>query len=288
MYFDTPRDYIGSVYEALMFGDNPLGWETLGTKETIKGATRDTFTDYVDRWYTPDRMVVGVSGMVGDDLIPTLEGMLGEMPRTAGPARAGAARRRDGPHVRVHQKDSDQAQICVGVPSLRSSIPTATRCSCSRPCSARACRRASSSRCASGAASPTPSTARTTPTPTPARLLAGGCRPRAHRRRDQGDRRAVPAHGRRARAERRAGEGARVRQGPLRAPHREPAGPVMFGLRREVLEGRRSSRPDARRARQGHRRGRPARRAALIDAKALHLAVIGPFEDDERFVNLLS
>ena len=27
---------------------------------------------------------------------------------------------------------------------------------------------------------------------------------------------------------------------------------------------------------------------ALIDAKALHLAVIGPFEDDERFVNLLS
>src|SRR6266702_8388393 len=71
MYFDTPRDYIGSVYEELMFGDNPLGWETLGTKETIRGATRDTFLDYVGHWYTPNRMVIGVSGMVGEELLRT-------------------------------------------------------------------------------------------------------------------------------------------------------------------------------------------------------------------------
>src|SRR5205809_133150 len=65
MYVDTPRDHIGTVYETLLFGDNPLGWETLGTKETIKSASRDTFIDYVDEWYTPERMVVGVSGNVG-------------------------------------------------------------------------------------------------------------------------------------------------------------------------------------------------------------------------------
>src|SRR5437762_4814832 len=50
MYFDTPRDYISSIYEELMFGDNPLGWETLGTKETIRGASRDTFLEYVGHW----------------------------------------------------------------------------------------------------------------------------------------------------------------------------------------------------------------------------------------------
>ena len=172
MYFDTPRDYIGSVYEALMFGDNPLGWETLGTKDTIKGANRDTFTDYVNRWYTPDRMVIGVSGMVGDDLVPTLEQHArrdaGERPRdaraapcctTPATARTSACTTR----TPTRRRSSSACRAC------RSSIPTATRCRCSRPCSARACRRASSSRCASAAASPTPSTARTTPTPTPAR-----------------------------------------------------------------------------------------------------------------------
>src|SRR5580765_6521736 len=34
MYFDTPRDYVGAIYEELLFGSNPLGWETIGTKET--------------------------------------------------------------------------------------------------------------------------------------------------------------------------------------------------------------------------------------------------------------
>ena len=120
MYYDTPRDHIGTVYETLMFGDNPLGWETLGTKETIKDATRETFLDYVDEWYTPDRMVVGVSGMVGDDLDPDARGAARRHARERQPqARAGRAR----PHAaartsRVHHKDADQAHLILGVPSL--------------------------------------------------------------------------------------------------------------------------------------------------------------------------
>ena len=30
MYFDTPRDYIGGVYESLLYGDQPLGWDIIG------------------------------------------------------------------------------------------------------------------------------------------------------------------------------------------------------------------------------------------------------------------
>ena len=39
MYFDTPRDYIGGVYESLLYGDQPLGWDIIGRKETVRGAT---------------------------------------------------------------------------------------------------------------------------------------------------------------------------------------------------------------------------------------------------------
>jgi predicted Zn-dependent peptidase len=118
MYFDTPRDYVSSVYEDLLFGDNPLGWETLGKRDTIKAATRETFLDYVEHWYTPARMVVGVAGMVGDNLIPTLEELLGDMSGngTGKPVPAEVERSTE-PRVRLHTKDSDQAQICIGVPS---------------------------------------------------------------------------------------------------------------------------------------------------------------------------
>ncbi|HEX6763521.1 MAG TPA: pitrilysin family protein [Gaiellaceae bacterium] len=118
MYFDTPRDYVSSIYDELLFGDNPLGWETLGTKETVTGATRDTFLDYISSWYRPARMVVGVAGMTGDALIPRLEELLGDIAQadTGTPAPA-AVERSVEPSVRIHMKDSDQANVCLGVPS---------------------------------------------------------------------------------------------------------------------------------------------------------------------------
>jgi predicted Zn-dependent peptidase len=118
MYFDTPRDYVGSVYEELLFGSNPLGWETLGTKQTILDTTRETFLDYIGEWYTPDRMVVGVAGSVGDDVLAMLDGLLGDLGGSApkGPAPAAVERSADA-RVKLFRKDSDQANVALGVPS---------------------------------------------------------------------------------------------------------------------------------------------------------------------------
>src|SRR5437867_8542553 len=69
MYFDTPRDFIGGVYEELVYGDQPLGWAIIGRTETVRGATRETFTSYLDHWYHPPRMVLGVGGRIGEGLL---------------------------------------------------------------------------------------------------------------------------------------------------------------------------------------------------------------------------
>src|SRR6187551_366390 len=50
MYYDTPRDFIGGVYDQLLYGDQPLGWDIIGRKETVRAATRETFLDYINRW----------------------------------------------------------------------------------------------------------------------------------------------------------------------------------------------------------------------------------------------
>src|SRR5437899_1918561 len=116
MYFDTPRDYVGSMYEELVFGSNPLGWETLGTRETVSAATRETFLDYIGHWYTPPRIVVGVSGMVGDNLLPTLEELLGDM-SGSGKDRPAPAEvvRTPAPLVRVRQAESPNGLILFGL-----------------------------------------------------------------------------------------------------------------------------------------------------------------------------
>ena len=118
MYYDTPRDFIGGVYEELLYGDQPLGWDIIGRRETIQGATRDTFTSYLDDWYKPTRMVVGIGGKVGDGLHERIEELLGDMPSATagGPAPVEVAA--DGAaQVKVHTKASDQAHVCLGVHS---------------------------------------------------------------------------------------------------------------------------------------------------------------------------
>jgi predicted Zn-dependent peptidase len=116
MYFDTPRDFIGGVYETLLWGDQPLGRDIIGTKETIRAATRETFTGYLDRWYKPSRMVLGVAGRIGDGLLERAQELLGDLadgetgePEATAPYANG--------RVVVHTKQSEQAHVILGVPS---------------------------------------------------------------------------------------------------------------------------------------------------------------------------
>jgi predicted Zn-dependent peptidase len=119
MYFDTPRDFIGGVYEELLYDDQPLGWDIIGRKETVRSATHDTFREYLDHWYKPGRMVVGLGGAIGDGLQEKLEALLGDLPssETGEPAPIELAAA-NGSRVKVHTKQSDQAHICLGVYSF--------------------------------------------------------------------------------------------------------------------------------------------------------------------------
>jgi predicted Zn-dependent peptidase len=116
MYFDTPRDYIGGVYKTLLYGDQPLGWDIIGRKDTVRGAERETFLSYLDRWYKPSRMVLGIAGRIGDDALERAQQLLGDLaPGETGepaPTQPYANGR-----VKVFTKQSDQAHICLGVHS---------------------------------------------------------------------------------------------------------------------------------------------------------------------------
>ena len=117
MRIDTPRDHVGTVYDELLYGNQPLGWEILGREETVRAADRDTFFSYLDRWYRPERTVVGVGGRLGDDLIGRLEGLLGDIEaRDTGTATPVELPLNGGP-VALYTKDSDQAHLILGARS---------------------------------------------------------------------------------------------------------------------------------------------------------------------------
>ena len=117
MRVDTPRDHVSTVYDELLYGDQPLGWEILGREETVRAVSRDTFLSYLDTWYRPERMVVGVGGRLGDGLIELLEELLGDIePRDTGAAPP-VEIPQNGSTIALHTKDSDQAHLILGARS---------------------------------------------------------------------------------------------------------------------------------------------------------------------------
>src|SRR5690554_4186065 len=64
MYEDTPEDLIFDRFEAAVYPHHPLGRPVLGFPETVQSFTREHLLTYIDRYYTPDRLVVAVAGNV--------------------------------------------------------------------------------------------------------------------------------------------------------------------------------------------------------------------------------
>jgi predicted Zn-dependent peptidase len=117
MYADTPRSYVGNVWERHLYGDQPLGWDVIGTEETVRGATRETFLGYLGRWYRPERTIVGLGGQIGDDVVTRLEELLGDLePGATGDADP-VVLPENGSPVLLHTKQSDQAHLVIGARS---------------------------------------------------------------------------------------------------------------------------------------------------------------------------
>lgn len=116
MYQDTPMYQIGWNFENLVFGDQPLGWDQIGTKELIKGVMHKDFVDYKAKLYTPDNVVIAVVGNIENeeavDLIQKYFGMeTGEKAYEFEGLEV-----KDGGRVNLKEKKTEQAHIAVGFP----------------------------------------------------------------------------------------------------------------------------------------------------------------------------
>ena len=123
MYVDTPRDRVDSVYEDLLFGDQPLGWDIIGTKETIRAAGKETFLGYLGQWYVPRRIVVGAAGAVDGGFQGEVDALFGHLEDRESGTFAPAEFLQTRPRARVEKRDSDQAHLRLGVRGVHTQSP---------------------------------------------------------------------------------------------------------------------------------------------------------------------
>ncbi len=73
MYLDAPMYQISWDFEQLVFGDQPLGRDQIGTKEVIKTVTQDQFKQYQKALYVPENVVLTLAGAVNEKSLDLLE-----------------------------------------------------------------------------------------------------------------------------------------------------------------------------------------------------------------------
>ncbi|MGD1052604.1 MAG: pitrilysin family protein, partial [Candidatus Dormibacteria bacterium] len=114
MSLDNPQDHIGTLFDEVMYPDQPLGWDIAGNEETVRSFDVDACRDHLGRHYRPGRLVVSVAGAVvpaeAQDVVERCVGRLGDAV-VDGPAVAVEA---SGTALRFVNKRNEQANVILG------------------------------------------------------------------------------------------------------------------------------------------------------------------------------
>lgn len=116
MYEDTPMRHIGDIFESLLYGDHPLGWEIIGTRENIRTFKRADFLRYLNRAYVASNVVVGVAGGFDpEEARRMIERDFSALRIGKNPERKPIAETQKSPAVFVQRKKTDQTHFILGV-----------------------------------------------------------------------------------------------------------------------------------------------------------------------------
>jgi predicted Zn-dependent peptidase len=118
MVEDTPDDYIHDLFHRSFWGDHPLGCPITGHKELILSFQREDISAFLQRQYTPDRMIVAAAGGVDhQELVDLVHDRLGGLTPSALPVMRRAA---DGGCTRLHltNRELEQIHFCLGTSGI--------------------------------------------------------------------------------------------------------------------------------------------------------------------------
>jgi len=121
---DNPMRDIGDVYERLLYGDTPLGWNIAGERDTVRKTTREDFLNYMKSLYSPHNMtVVFAGGIENKKAIELAEKYLGNMVRFKTLTSDKYQEEQKKPRLFLKTKKTEQAHIAIGFKTVKNDHP---------------------------------------------------------------------------------------------------------------------------------------------------------------------
>ncbi len=116
LYEDMPARKIGDIYENLLYGDTPMGWDISGDKEIIRKIEREDFVNYMGSLYSADNITVVVAGGVKNgEAVALADKYFSSMKRFKTERALPVVEKQDKPQVFIKHKETEQIHIALGV-----------------------------------------------------------------------------------------------------------------------------------------------------------------------------
>jgi len=123
MYQDTPMYRAGWDFEEVLFGDHPLGWDTIGTEEVINSVQQADFQKHKDALYGASNTVLAFAGKITREEAMAFAHKY-FAPLSGGKERTFEALTEYGKNkIFLRDKNTEQAHLVIGVPGVHSLHP---------------------------------------------------------------------------------------------------------------------------------------------------------------------
>ena len=113
---DDPQQHIGRLFEELLYGDQPAGWEVGGREETVKAMMSPDLRTWFDRHYVAANTVIAVAGKIDAERIKSkvAEAFTGiRQAELAG--KPSVIQSQKAPALMTTSKDVEQLYVSLGV-----------------------------------------------------------------------------------------------------------------------------------------------------------------------------
>ncbi len=115
MYRDLPQRYVGELFERLLYGDQPAGWDIAGEKEIITSLKQKQFVDYFNTHYISSNTIVAVAGNIDAEQVKkTTEEYFKNIRQAKKISKLAVKEEQSSPQALIHYKKTDQTHFVLG------------------------------------------------------------------------------------------------------------------------------------------------------------------------------
>lgn len=115
MYYDHPSSYIQSLWNKVLYGDQPAGRDIAGTKESVSKISQKQLVDYMKTQYTASNTIICIAGNISKNVEAKAKRYFSKINTGNIIEKPLVIEKQTQPESLVNFKNTDQTHFCLGV-----------------------------------------------------------------------------------------------------------------------------------------------------------------------------